>query len=56
LQWLFKSLVSLAKLRDTEQFSYKSHADQAIAKATKTYGPQNILEAIPLGINVDEYV
>ncbi len=52
----FKCLASLATLRDSDQFSYKSEADYAISKAIKTYGPQLVLESIKLNITGDEWV
>ncbi len=49
-----KCLNSLASLRDSDQFSYKSEADHAISKAIGNYGPKLVLDAIQLNITGDE--
>lgn len=49
-----KCLSSLANLRESEQFEYKKEADFAIGRAIKNYGPQLILDCIPLQITGDE--
>lgn len=41
---------SLGELRDTDEFTYKNELENAVVQAVKTFGPENVLSAIPLQI------
>ena len=47
---LFQSLLSLADLRDSHRFSYKSELEYALGAAIRAMGPRVVLEAVPLGV------
>ncbi|XP_043216714.1 RRP12-like protein [Amphibalanus amphitrite] len=48
------SLVTLAELRDTEQFTYTAELEAAIGAAVSAVGPRTLLEHVPLRIAGDE--
>jgi hypothetical protein len=49
-----KCITSLANLRESEQFDFKKEADIAIGRAVENFGPELIINCIPLGITGDE--
>jgi len=53
---LFQCLRSLADLRDSHRFPYKSLLDKAVGMAVQSMGPKLVLDAIPLQITGDLYV
>ncbi|KAK2163707.1 hypothetical protein LSH36_75g12086 [Paralvinella palmiformis] len=50
---LMKCLRSLADLRDSHRFPYKSLLDKAVGMAVQSMGPKLVLDAIPLQITGD---
>lgn len=50
---MIKCLQSLADLRDSINFNYTKELDNAVGKAVITMGPDVILEAIPLNLNLE---
>ncbi|KAL8567931.1 hypothetical protein ACOMHN_059053 [Nucella lapillus] len=51
---LKKCLESLAALRDSASFGYKTEADVVVGKAVRFMGPGPVLEAVPLRITGNE--